>query len=200
MVVTGHVSAALWPLLTSPTQSYHGSSLLLQLPFIRLVYAGRVSIAVFALIAGYVNAIKPITLMRAKENDRALSRIASSAFRRTGRLVLPTTVATAIAWFLTQIGGFEVALHAHQPWIRDISPQKSTSISHALRCLLKNLVTTWTTGANDYDKIQWTITFFLQAALWTYMLLVAINYVKSRYRLLIYAGLYSYFWCAMNRQ
>lgn len=200
MVVTGHVFGTLWPLLKAPTQSYHGSSLLLQLPFIRLIYAGRVSIAIFAIIAGYVNAIKPISFMRAQENDRALASLASSAFRRTGRLVLPTSIATVIAWLLTQIGGFEVALHANQPWLRDISPHMSTSVSEALSSLMKNLITTWTTGANDYDKIQWTITFFLQAAWWTYMLLLATIYVKSKYRLLIYGGLYCYFWYAKNRQ
>ena len=200
MVVTGHIFATLWPILKSPTQSYHGSSLLLQLPFIRLVYAGRVSIAVFALIAGYVNAIKPMRFMRAEENDKALASIASSAFRRTGRLVLPTTIATVIAWFLTQIGGFEVARHANQPWLRDISPGGSPSLSEAVSSLLKNLVTTWTTGSNDYDKIQWTITFLLQAAWLTYMALLATVYVKSKYRLLIYGGLYCYFWYARNRQ
>lgn len=199
-MVSGHVFVALWPILKSPTQSYHGSSLLLQLPFVRLLLAGRVSIAVFALITGYVNTLKPIRFMRTEENDRALISIASSAFRRTGRLVLPTSVATIVAWFLAQIGAFEVSLHANQPWLRDISPKRSVSFSQAISSLAKNLATTWTTGENDYDKIQWTITFFLQAAWWTHSILLATIYVKPKYRLLIYGGLYGYFWYARNRE
>lgn len=196
MVVTGHVSNAIWPILLAPVQAKGGSPLVMQWPIIRLLFAGRVSVAIFALIAGYVNAMKPIKLMQAGETDRALSSIALSAFRRTGRLVLPTSVATFAAWFLTQLGAFEAARHAKQDWIRNISPRPSASWMQAIISLVKNLVTTWTKGANDYDKVQWTITFFLRAAMLTYMTLIATVYVKSKHRLMILGGLYCYYWCA----
>lgn len=196
MVVTGHVSNAIWPKLLAPVQSKGGSALVMQWPIVRLLFAGRVSVAMFALIAGYVNAMKPIKLVRAGEIDQALSSIALSAFKRTGRLVLPTSVATFAAWFLTQLGGFEAARHAKQDWIRNISPRPSASWMHAITSLVKNLVTTWTKGANDYDKVQWTITFFLRAAMLTYMTLIATVYVKSKHRLMIMGGLYCYYWCA----
>lgn len=200
MVVTGHVLEALSPIVLAPAQSFHGSFLFMQLPFVRLLHSGRVSVAAFALIAGLVNALKPIRLMQLGERNKALSSIALSAFRRTGRLVLPTSVATIIAFFLTQIGSFEVAKHANQQWIRNISPARPKSFSQAFNSLLRNLITTWTKGDNDYDKIQWTITFFLQAAMWTYMILVATAHVTSKGRLLVYSGLYCYFWYAKNRQ
>lgn len=200
MVVTGHILGAVWPILLSPVQSKGGASLLLQLPFIRVIHEGRVSVAIFALIAGYVNALKPIKLVRAGETDKALSSIALSSFKRTGRLVLPTSVATIVAWLITQMGGFEAARHAAQPWIRNISPRPSKSLMDAITSLLENLVTTWTTGANEYDKVQWTITFFLRAAMLTYMSLIATSYVQSNYRVMLYVGLYIYYWCARDRK
>lgn len=200
MVVTGHLLSAIWPILLSPVQSAGGVPLLMQLPFIRVVHAGRVSVAIFALITGYVSSNKPIGLVRAGETDKALSSIALSAFKRTGRLVLPTSVATVVAWSITQLGGFEVARFSAQPWIRNISPHPSKSWMEAIGMLFENLVTTWTKGANEYDKVQWTITFFLRAAMLTYMTLIATAYVQSHYRLMLYAGLYLYYWCAGDRK
>lgn len=200
MVVTGHILGAIWPILLSPVQSNGASPLLMQLPFIRVIHAGRVSVALFALIAGYVNSVKPITLLRAGEIDKALSSVALSSFKRTGRLVLPTSFATILAWAITQIGGFEAARHVAQPWIRNISPPPSPSWLEAIASLLKNLATTWTKGANDYDKVQWTITFFLRAAMLTYMTLIATAYVQSHYRLMLYVGLYFYYWCGGDRK
>lgn len=200
MVVTGHVMSAIWPILLSPAQSDGGIPFLLQLPFIRVFHTGRVSVAIFALIAGYVNSIKPIKLVRAGEIDKALSSIALSSFKRTGRLVLPTSVATVVAWFITQMGAFEAARFAAQPWIRNISPRPSMSWMEAIGSLMENLVTTWTKGANEYDKVQWTITFFLRAAMLTYLTLIATAYVQPKYRLLLYAALYFYYWCAGDRK
>ena len=200
MVVTGHILSAIWPILLSPVQSNGGSPLLIQLPFIRVIHTGRVSVAIFALIAGYVNSVKPIKLVRAGETDRALSSIALSSFKRTGRLVLPTSAATVVAWLITQLGGFEAARHAAQPWIRNISPRPSVSWPEAIAALIQNLVTTWTKGANEYDKVQWTITFFLRAAMLTYMTLIATAYVQSGYRMMIYGALYIYYWCVGDRK
>lgn len=172
----------------------------MQLPFIRVFHTGRVSVAIFALIAGYVNSIKPIKLVRAGEIDKALSSIALSSFKRTGRLVLPTSVATIVAWFITQMGAFEAARFAAQPWIRNISPRPSASWLEAITSLVENLVTTWTKGANEYDKVQWTITFFLRAAMLTYLTLIATAYVQPRFRLMLYVALYFYYWCAGDRK
>jgi peptidoglycan/LPS O-acetylase OafA/YrhL len=196
MVVTGHILGALWPTLLSPAPSTGETPLVIQLPFIRVIHSGRVSIAIFALITGYVNSVKPVKLVRAGEIDKALSSIALSSFKRTGRLVLPTSVATLLAWLTAQLGGFEAARYAAQPWIRNISPPSSKSWMEAIGSLLENMVTTWTKGANDYDKVQWTISFFLKAAMLTYMTLIATAYVQSHYRLQIYAALYIYYWCA----
>jgi hypothetical protein len=196
MVVTGHILGALWPMLLSPAPSTGEPPLVVQLPFIRVIHSGRVSIAIFALITGYVNSVKPIKLVRAGETDKALSSIALSSFKRTGRLVLPTSVATLLAWLTAQMGGFEAARYAAQPWIRNISPPPSKSWTEAISSLVRNLVTTWTKGANDYDKVQWTVSFFLKAAMLTYMTLIATAYVQSHYRLQLYAALYIYYWCA----
>ena len=166
----------------------------LQLPFIRCLVMGRASVAAFALLAGYVNSLSALKKARAGNSDAALQGIAKSAFRRTGRFVTPAVIATTLSWLLCQFGAYRIANISSSNWIRDTSPGPSSSFAMAFYDLFKNLGTTWLNGANEYDRIQWTLTFLLKGSMMTYLTLFATVYVKPKWRMLICVGLYYFKW------
>jgi len=167
---------------------------LFQLPFVRCLVMGRASVAAFALLAGYVNSLKPIKQTRAGNIEAALTGIARSSFRRTGRFVLPAVIATTLSWLLCQCGAYKVANLADSAWIRDTSPEPSATFLSAFYDLFTNLGGTWIDGYNEYDKIQWTLTYLLKGSMTTYLTLIALAYVKPRWRIAILIGLYYFMW------
>ena len=155
---------------------------------------GRASVAGFALLSGYVNSLKPIKQSRAGNIDAALSGVAKSAFRRTGRFMIPAIIATTLSWLACQFGAYKLAKGVSSNWIRDTSPVPSVSFASAIYDLFYNLGRTWLDGSNDYDKIQWTLTFLLKGSMMTYLTLFATMYVKPRWRMFILCGLYYFKW------
>ena len=61
----------------------------LQLPFVRLLYAGKFSVAIFYILSGYVLAYKPMRLVREANISSLASHLVSAIFRRFLRLFLP---------------------------------------------------------------------------------------------------------------
>jgi hypothetical protein len=167
---------------------------LLQLPIIRVLFNGRPSIAIFAILLGFVNSLKPIQQMRNGQIDAALAGVAKSAFRRTGRFMIPAMIATLCSWLICEFGGYKLAKNVESNWIRNTSPDPSSSFSAAFVDLYENLVKTWTDGGNRYDMVQWTLTFLLKGSMHVYLTLVATAHVQSKYRMVIYAVMFCYFW------
>ncbi len=167
---------------------------LFQLPFVRCLVMGRASVAAFALLAGFVNSLSALKKARHGNTDAALQGIAKSAFRRTGRFVAPAMIATTMSWLLCQLGAYRTATIVSSNWIRDTSPLPSSSFAMAFYDLFKNLGTTWLNGQNEYDRIQWTLTFLLWGSMMTYLTLFATVYVKPKWRMVIYTGLYYFKW------
>ena len=155
---------------------------------------GRASVAIFAIISGYVNALKPTKQARAGNTDGALASIAKSAYRRTGRFVLPVVIATLVSWLMCQFGAYKLARVVDSAWIRDTSPPVSSSFACAFSDLFHNLITTWTTGGNIYDPIQWTMAYLLRGSMLIYYTLFATTFVQPKYRIFIYAAMEAYYW------
>lgn len=192
--MSDHICRSLAPSIVYPAMSDSIPPVLFQLPFLRCLFSGRPSVALFVILSGFVNALKPIQQIRAGLIDDTLSGVAKSAFRRTGRFILPAMIATIISWLVCQIGGYTLAKGVEAAWIRDTSPVPSASIAWAFIDLLENLIKTWTDGGNKYDMVQWALTFLLKGSMMVYLTIVATAYVQSRYRMLIYALMYCYFW------
>jgi peptidoglycan/LPS O-acetylase OafA/YrhL len=94
------------------------------LPFFRIIlHGGFLAVAIFFVLSGYVCSMKPLKLALAGKPEEARRNIASSAFRRVVRLVVPATIATTISWILANIGAYNTALsldgwlaaHSHDP-------------------------------------------------------------------------------------
>jgi peptidoglycan/LPS O-acetylase OafA/YrhL len=168
--------------------------LLFQLPFFRVLIQGRIGVAIFSLVTGYVCALKPIRQCRAGKPEEALSSIAKSAFRRIPRLVLPTTIATVIIWALCQLGAFEIAHRTDSWWIDNSSPRRNPTFGTAVQGLLFELICTWTRGSNLYDNNQWSLLPLLRGSFTVYAMLVATTYVQPRYRMMVSLSLVVYYY------
>lgn len=197
-VICTHLARAYDYNLFFPRDSLDVPARWTQLPFIRILWHGRMGVAIFAFLTGYVCALKPLQQMKDGSPDRALSTIARSAFRRTPRLVLPTIFITVIAWFLCQLGAFDVAKHTDSFYISDSSPVKSVNFTDAVLSLQKNLISTWTTGHDDYDDHQWTMLPLLQSSMIIFVTLAATAYLQNRYRIMVAFGMYVYYYVSAD--
>ena len=90
---------------------YNGRFRFLQLPFLRLFYAGSPAVAMFFIISGFVLTQKPLRLAREQQWDNLLISLCSATFRRPFRLLLPLMVATFITMILTHLQLFDHGIH-----------------------------------------------------------------------------------------
>jgi hypothetical protein len=130
--------------------------------------------------------------------DQALKSLSQSAFRRTGRLILPATVVTLINWFCCQLGVFELATKTDAFWIRTTSPRPSASWFAATEDLIKALISTWVHGENAYDQPQWALLSLFRGSLYVFVMLLATVNTTSQFRLCAEVVLYLWSWAACD--
>ena len=167
---------------------------LLQYPFVRLIFQGNIGVAVFALLTGYVCALKPLRQARQGNQEAALSTIAKGAFRRIPRLVLPASIALIIAWALAQFGAFTAASRSDSEWLRISTGISSLDLFTELHRLWLNLLATWTGERTEYDDHQWTLLPLLNGSLLSFLLVAALIYTKFEYRMAVYVAFMGYWW------
>jgi peptidoglycan/LPS O-acetylase OafA/YrhL len=155
-------------------------------------------VATFLLLTGFVNALKPIKLARSGRSDVALGSLASSAFRRTLRLMLPCTVATIMSWALCQLGGYEIGRLVESEWMSYTSPPRSTTLFGIASDLIQAIYATWARADNIYDKNQWTMEWFLKGSMVLFVTLLATVKATAKYRMLIFLVLFLYSWESMD--
>ncbi|OJD10658.1 hypothetical protein ACJ73_09733 [Blastomyces percursus] len=194
IVVTGHICTAFVPYLHNPTAREGEGPLFFQLPFFRLVVGGRGAVAIFFIITGFVNSLNPVKNARANNTSVALVNLARSTFTRSGRLVLPTSIAVCIAWFLAQLGAFHMASRVDAGWIRLQAHPPDASWGQALIKLFRALTLFWHTGPGEYDGTHWTLVYFLQGSFRVYLALLAMMLLQTRYWRLITGFLYVWCW------
>lgn len=194
-VMFSHLTLAFARYIVLPCLGKGVPMLLMQRPIFRLVGQGAAWVALFIILSGFVNSLKPIKLARAGNTDPALSNLAVSSFRRSFRLVLPATAATIINWFITQFGAYETAKQSNAYWLYATSPSPSSSWGTALEDLLRAIRTTWTYNPdNPYDQPQWALLYLLQGSMFVFTaLLVTIN-LTPRWRVLTVTLLYFWSW------
>ncbi|KAH8681671.1 acyltransferase family-domain-containing protein [Xylariales sp. PMI_506] len=161
---------------------------LFQFPFLHLTSAGHAWVAIFFVLLGFVNSLKPLQLARSDQKSAAFMRAAVSSVRRIFRLVLPASLATCICWLVCQLGMYERARHADPQawWLSAYTPKMSANWPLALRDLGLSLLSTWLTPeGNVYDQPQWVLTYLLQGShMVLTALLMTIN-LKPAWRILL---------------
>jgi hypothetical protein len=193
-VVFTHLCRSFDEDIFKPTSAEGAAPRIAQLPIIRILFQGRVGVTIFSLVTGYVCALKPIRQYRAGNHDAAFTSISKSAFRRIPRLVLPTTIATTVIWFICQLGAFRVGNQVDSWWLNYTSPNMSPDLWEAIKQLIYHIITTWTNQWNIYDANQWTMLPLLKGSMWIYMVLVATAHVKPRYRMMVDLAFFTYFY------
>ena len=139
---------------------------LFQRPILRLVASGHSWVAIFFLLMGFVNALKPLQLARSDQVDKALQKLASSSFSRIFRLILPATAATIISWFICNLGLYSISTQSDAYWLHENTPKPSSDWASAFFALLQGLKATWVYGIqNPYDQPQWALIYLLQGSI-----------------------------------
>jgi peptidoglycan/LPS O-acetylase OafA/YrhL len=164
----------------------------MQRPILRLVAQGNAWVAVFFILLGYVNSLKCIQQSRAGQTDAALSVLASSAFKRTGRVIFPAAAVTMLTWLACQLGAFQLSRGSDAYWLRTTSPEPSPTWISALHDLGRELIATWFWFSNRYDQPQWALMFLLKGSLFVFMVLLITVRTTPRFR--IFAELVLYVW------
>ncbi|KAH8668651.1 hypothetical protein BX600DRAFT_261418 [Xylariales sp. PMI_506] len=193
-----HIARAFDGDLFFPASSETAAPRLLQLPFFRILVQGRIGVAIFSFVTGYVCALKPIKLSRQGNQEAAFASMSKSALRRVPRLVIPTALATCIIWVMAQFGLFLVAKRSDSWWSGKTAPDQVPHMLDALKSLLYNIISTWTYGRNAYDGNQWTLLPLLKGSLEVYVFILATAYLQAKYRMLASLGMFGYFWFAAD--
>ncbi|KAL3422804.1 acyltransferase [Phlyctema vagabunda] len=195
-VVVTHLCRAFDDVLFSPTTGEQAGSpvRLFQRPFLRVFVQGRIGVAVFSMVTGYVCALKPVKTMRAGRPELALQNIAKSAFRRIPRLFLPAAIATVLCWFVAQFGVFEVGKRCDSYWVGLTNPEPTPWVGQSIISLMWSLIRTWTIGQNYYDGNQWTMLPLLRGSMIVYVMLFVTAYMKSRHRMMTMFGFFLYYY------
>jgi peptidoglycan/LPS O-acetylase OafA/YrhL len=137
VVIAHGLDAFYWP-----DDSFDRPYYFLTLPILRLSFQGGfLAVTIFFVISGYVCAMKPLKLSRARKPDEARKAIASAAFRRILRLGAPATLATCISWTMDRFGAFHLAKSFPDSlWINRFSPPEYPNFSAALTGLFHSCV------------------------------------------------------------
>jgi hypothetical protein len=193
-VVVTHLCRAWNYSLWFPRDDENATPQLMQLPFIRLPWQGRIGVTMFAFLTGYVCAIKPLRQAKSGNTSAALTTLAKSAFRRPPRLILPATIALIIAWFFAQIGGFNVSQKCDSGWLRSSSPHNIGSLDTEIPRFFRQWQRNWIENHNDYDDHQWALNPLLRGAFLIYLTLFATIYMKNHFRILVLSSLVAWYW------
>ncbi|KAL8642332.1 MAG: hypothetical protein Q9228_000954 [Teloschistes exilis] len=193
--MSSHMVLAFARSIIIPSHGKNGPADLMQRPIFRLVGQGAAWVAVFIILSGFVNSLKPVKLARAGQTEAALSNLAIGSFRRSFRLVLPATAATILSCFITQLGAYETAKKSDAYWLYSTSPSPSSSWGTAVEDLVHAIQTTWTYNPeNPYDQPQWALLYLLQGSMFVFTaLLVTIN-LAPRWRVLTLVFLHFWSW------
>lgn len=193
-VVVTHLCRAWDYSLWSPRDDENAAPQLLQLPFLRLPWQGRIGVTMFAFLTGYVCAIKPLRQAKSGNIPGALETLGKSAFRRPPRLILPATIAMCIAWIFAQLGAYEISHLSDSRWLRRSVPTDIGGLDTEIPRLFKNFQNAWSGANNVYDDHQWALLPLLQGAFLIYVLLFATVFMKFHMRVFTCAVLYVWYW------
>lgn len=193
LVATSHICLSFFENVAyNPREGEDKRGSIFHLPILRLPSTGAPWLAMFFLLTGYVNAYKPIKQARNNEASAAFAGLASSTFRRPWRLFLPTTIMTLISWCMMRLGFYTSARRCASGWITDTTPPYIPDIWASIIDLFQNLLSTWHTGVNNYDKNQWCIKLFLAGSIMLYITLLGTVKCAPKYRMLVMFGMYSF--------
>lgn len=182
--MSSHIVLCFARYIVRPSEGPQAHSYIFQKPFFRLVGQGPAWVALFFILSGFVNSLKPIKLAKAGNVEAALVNLAVSSYKRSFRLFLPATAATVISWFFCQFGVYEIARMSDAYWLYVTTPEPSESWAVAFRDLVLGIRRTWVYNPdNPYDQPQWALLYLLQGSMFVFTILLVTVNLKSKFRL-----------------
>ncbi|KAK6584413.1 hypothetical protein PZA11_002637 [Diplocarpon coronariae] len=149
----------------------------LQLPFLRLVHEGGAMVAIFFVVSGFALASKGVQLTRS-QSPSVFKVLASSTFRRSVRLFLPSVVVTFMAFLLQRLG-----------LLKDHTKQHPVETSLATETMLyiaflKGLfnVYTWDEFYGFYNPHLWTIAVEFRCSMIVFLCLLGLSRTRTAVR------------------
>lgn len=198
-VVSSHICLSFWQQLITPTiGGTDGPPMLFQRPILRLVIQGQAFVALFFILMGFVNSLKPLRQAQANQFEEALLTLARSALTRSARLVLPAVVVTCLAWLACQLHLNEIARKSDAYWLYHTSRGPIPDLPHALMMLKDALVGCWVWGENPYDQPQWALKWLLIGSFWIFCVLLMTITTRPLFRMCVLAVAYVYSWISAD--
>lgn len=167
----------------------------LQLPFIRLIYAGDAMVRVFFVLSGLVLSLGPLSAAYEGDMERVAKKVSSLGIRRGFRLFIPPVVASICSMIASCLGWLDnlppttpaptrAQQHARIP-LRQ--PNFGLQILDWMRWVVQSLMNPWPSNtippASQYGSQFWTIPHEFRCSMTIFMLLVVLAPVRRRVRL-----------------
>ncbi|KUI55399.1 hypothetical protein VP1G_02824 [Cytospora mali] len=184
-----HIACAFFPYVLWPAPGPEEAPVLLERPYFRVLVQGRIGVAIFSFVTGYVCALKPVRNFKAGNQNSSFNSISRSALRRVPRLVLPVLLILTLSCLATQLGAFETANHCDGAGLPETSPDRQDNWLVAAYALIQDMVRVWSHGQSQYGAELWTMMPIMKGAFWVYCYLLATAHVQTKYRMMIAMGL-----------
>ncbi|KFA77468.1 hypothetical protein S40288_08701 [Stachybotrys chartarum IBT 40288] len=158
----------------------------LQLPFVRVIVAGKPMVHIFFVISGFVLAYKPLKQIRAYQFEALQDTLASSIFRRGFRLFLPPLVSIFAIVFLRYYGliadkARDTLYEQFQEWWKEVE-------------FFLGLVWAWDSPEiPKYDTHLWTIPIEMSFSMLLFIIIIGLSRTKATTPLACIVGIASYF-------
>jgi peptidoglycan/LPS O-acetylase OafA/YrhL len=198
LVLVKHVAMCFFPFIMWPARKEDEDPFWFQLPFIRFPIQGRIGVAAFCLVTGYVSAIKPVKCFVQGNHNAGYAAMSKSAIRRIPRLLIPVALIVLISGIATQLGAFQIAKHCDGYGMAQTSPEMRPNIFAAFKAMYLDYIRVWTHHKSEYGPELWTMLPICKGAFWIYVYLVTTAHVQQRWRVCIVLGLYFYRWAAAD--
>lgn len=170
-----------------------------QFPVLRLVYSGHAMVAIFFVISGYLDSIKPLKYIHEKEMALLQGHLASSVLRRGPRLFLPAIGAAVLIAFAVWLGLYEWNLQYRLTFFEGLGPQlkRHDNILAQLNELWSSvcdLLNVWTfqTVMPAVNIHFWTLACDLRATYIRYLAILCTSRLRVGGRILMFIAFIFY--------
>ncbi|KAF7536627.1 hypothetical protein G7054_g4381 [Neopestalotiopsis clavispora] len=161
-----------------PGYGVEESSSLLQLPYVRLLFAGKPMVHLFFVVSGFALSLRPLQELLAGQTEECYRMLSSSIYRRPIRLLGPCLVLTFSLVFWARAGFF---LH-----YLSYEPTLWAQISHWYSDFFLRIAWPWSWDFGDRPKYNvhlWTIPIELSHSYLLFLVILLITHIRSRFRL-----------------
>ena len=181
LVFIHHYPLDYYPHLHRGYGAYPEDTSFFQLPFIRVIYAGRFMVSIFFVLSGYVLTYKPLQQIRSGSRAALADTLASSVFRRWFRLFLPIFLSTFIQMLTVHWGwyGSEYKAVHVEPIVA--FPKQFSQWAQDLYNMFNPF--TWVSYVPIYSPQLWTLPTEFRGSMLVFITTLGLSKAKTHVRM-----------------